>query len=203
VSLNDQCTESFEFNILDCTKGLAVELLSFEGHKEDRKNRLNWETASEYQNEYFIIERSSNGQNFERIGKLLANGNTNESIQYTFEDVNCGNTTWYYRLAIMDQQGRLEYTKIISIDRNANTFMSSIYPNPAQDFINIEFPPSSHDGIVLEFIDLNGAVLLKRYISQNENGSSVKLNISNFPTGIYFVKATNEAFSQIEKLIVH
>lgn len=97
---------------------LSVELTSFTGEYEDRKNILNWETASETNNDYFEIERSIDGDSWSSVGTMIGNGTTNTPNNYQIEDYYFEHVLNYYRLNQIDFDGKKTTHKIITIDNS-------------------------------------------------------------------------------------
>ncbi len=95
---------------------LPVELISFEGSNEETYNLLNWSTASEKDNDYFLIERSKDGTNWTNINVTSGMGNSNTKVDYSFRDFKFTNSINYYRLTQVDFDGVQETFDIISID---------------------------------------------------------------------------------------
>lgn len=98
---------------------LPVELVKFEGYNENHKNILKWHTVSEINNDHFVVERSVDGINFERIGTMDGMGNSTELISYKYNDLYyIDGTTNYYRLKQVDYDGKFEYSDVIAIDNS-------------------------------------------------------------------------------------
>ena len=105
---------------------LPIELLSFSGDKKDRKNILNWTTASEINNDYFTIEKSYNGFDFEWVGTQKGAGNSNQIINYSLTDHNIRETINYYRLMQTDFDGEYVFSKTISIDNRNDDSLKEV-----------------------------------------------------------------------------
>jgi len=104
------------FNI-NCTSALPIELLYFNGDKQAcNQNLLSWSTATESNNDYFQIERSINGIDFNIIGKIKGAGTSLEIKKYSFSDINPESTINYYRLTQIDYDGKQTQSHIIDID---------------------------------------------------------------------------------------
>jgi hypothetical protein len=101
--------------------GLPIELLSFEGTVIDSRNvLLEWSTASEQNNDYFIIERSIDGYNWTQIKNIDATGNSNIKINYTTIDKSVPRTIVYYKLSQVDFDGVSEEFSPISVNLTLN-----------------------------------------------------------------------------------
>jgi hypothetical protein len=95
---------------------LPVELLSFEGTKIDGVNHLIWTTLSEINNDFFIVERSKDGVNFEEISVINGQGNVNTPTFYEITDENHDDCINYYRLTQTDFNGVLTTFNVVAID---------------------------------------------------------------------------------------
>lgn len=113
---------------------LPVELLSFAGQVTANSVLLKWSTASEVNNSYFSVERSTDGFNFKEIAIVEGAGTTNNLKNYSFEDRFPLNGRSYYRLKQVDFNGQSEYSEVVSV--KVEPFESNInmtlFPNPAQ-----------------------------------------------------------------------
>lgn len=106
---------------LDCTPvTLPVELLSFKVESISNANELTWTTASETNNDYFILEHSSNGENWNEIKKISGAGNSTVENAYYTTHRDFQNGINYYRLKQVDFDGTLNTYKVVSIDNTKN-----------------------------------------------------------------------------------
>jgi hypothetical protein len=114
---------------------LPIELSEFSGKLAPEGVRLDWETASEINNDHFEIERSSNGADFEKIGTVDGHGTTTVLHKYSLLDQKPLSGLSYYRLKQVDFDGESTYSKVISIsnfpDQDQNELL--IYPIPVRD----------------------------------------------------------------------
>ncbi|NMM47244.1 fibronectin type III domain-containing protein [Marinigracilibium pacificum] len=110
---------------------LPVEFAYVRAELTDNGNTVTvyWGTALEIDNDYFVIEKSTNGKNFSQIGIVEGNGNSNQLINYSFvdEDVRPKN---YYRIKQVDFNGDFDYSEIVSVFRNNSPVKFKVYPNP-------------------------------------------------------------------------
>jgi hypothetical protein len=102
-----------------CTP-LPVELLSFNGEKQGNRNELMWVTASEKNNDYFILEYSPDGKDWEEIQKVNGAGNSNTENTYLTTHRDFENAINYYRLTQVDFDGERTKHNVISIDNSTN-----------------------------------------------------------------------------------
>lgn len=102
---------------LNCTP-LPIELLSFTAKNINDKNVINWETASERDNDYFTIERSIDGYNWSVLSIIDGAGTTKITTKYEYIDYDYTNVVNYYRLKQTDFNGSSEYFNIVAIDNS-------------------------------------------------------------------------------------
>lgn len=115
---------------------LPVELLNFNASLNNRIVDLTWQTASEHKNDYFTVERSADGFNFEPILYKDGAGNSNSFLSYADQDVNPLAGVSYYRLKQTDFDGAFEYSDIRVVSTSADAQVL-IYPNPSNGNVNI------------------------------------------------------------------
>jgi len=101
---------------------LPIELLYFKGLIEDNtSNRLYWSTASESNNDFFTVEKSMNGSDWEIVDRQSGAGNSSNQMNYYTLDRNVERTINYYKLTQTDYDGRFKYSEIISMDNRMNS----------------------------------------------------------------------------------
>jgi hypothetical protein len=128
---------------------LPVELISFVGWNDGDVNELEWVTATELNNELFVIERSADAINFVELGTVDGNGTTNYEITYNFTDFTPIQGVNYYRLKQIDFDGTFEYSSIIAVEVEGGVTKTSIvklHPNPANELINMQLIQFNHCG---------------------------------------------------------
>lgn len=113
-----------DFVTVTLPKPLPIELISFFGKSEKFGNLLNWSTSTEINNDYFTIERSTDGITFMEVGAVKGAGNSNTIINYEFIDNEIDRSTYYYRLKQTDFDGKFSFSSVIVIN---NTNMVDFY----------------------------------------------------------------------------
>ena len=136
-------------------------------------------------NDFFNIEKSLDGQDWDEIATIQGNGNSNELIKYSYTDFNPINGIIYYRLKQTDFDGTFEYFEtvsvFVSIDQNI-----SFYPNPVDDELRV-----TSNGIntsIITIYDVSASwVDLRQFQMNNE----VLIDTSVLKSGIYLLKISN------------
>lgn len=171
-----------------CWDPLPVELLHFYAVKEEKTSLLNWETASETNNAYFDIQRSADGSDFRSIGRVEGAGNSTQNIAYSFIDEHPHPAKNYYRLQQVDFNGDSEVSQVETVyfDGLGNV---TIYPNPANDVLNIETNLKEVSVIIR---DVSG----KMIFSRDNFSESQTINLSDFAAGSYWVEIIDKTTAQ-------
>ena len=158
---------------------------------------INWQTATELNTVNFIIQHSSNGNDFIDIGTIKAIGNGSNSYEFTDNTPNDGIN--YYRLVSVDKDGSTFYSKVISIIfTDKQSF--SIIPNPARDFTTLSFSKAV-DKAKIAVYDITGKLIIAQMLSGITN--NYKLNTQNLTNGLYVIKVNTATGSYNEKLLIN
>jgi len=174
----------FTFGAPNGVNPLPIELIDFKGFAEKSGNVLQWTTATEINNDYFSLERSTNGYEFAPIATIDGTGNSSSIKNYEFTDENISEDIYYYRLKQVDFDGRYSYSNIVSVERKqTSTSFIDVYPNPSTTgIINIL---TSED--VTEIVIYNAIGQVVRKI--NTLATSNYIQDINIAEGVYIIKA--------------
>ena len=150
---------------------------------------INWSTAFEDNNSYFLLEHSIDGENFKALTKIQSKG-SNSSYQHT--DNNALSGTNYYRLTQFDKDGQSIVLGIRAVDISLKTFSNLIYPNPltSTDF-QIKLGSTPKDIIRVEVLDQFGRTIATRFQKAESNTLSIQLPYKP-SAGIYLVKVEGQ-----------
>ncbi len=119
----------FVLGSTDAANPLPVELVYFRANNSRTSVDLEWQTASEFNNDFFEVQRSFDGKEFEVIGIVEGNGTTNQTMNYDFVDYSPLAGDSYYRLRQVDYNGDYEYSPVAKVTREEETNMMLV-PNP-------------------------------------------------------------------------
>lgn len=143
-----------------------VELATFSANKlGDDKVTLDWTTSSEINNDFFQVERSADGKNFELLGIVAGHGNSTEEINYNYIDTKPLYGNNYYRLKQVDFDGAFEYSDIRVVRFEDNfEFKASVFPNPVSENIHISARGLSQENsaIAVELVNTLGQVVKRK-----------------------------------------
>ncbi|MFT6187264.1 MAG: hypothetical protein ACJAZC_000321 [Cryomorphaceae bacterium] len=164
---------------------LPIELLSFTAEAQDASVQFNWATATESNNDYFDIERSTDGIYFNSIRNIDGAGNSTQTIHYSTFD------RWplpgvnYYRLKQTDFNGATSYSNIKAVEfSDKNNFDLDIFPNPSSGETTFYSAESFKNANLIVYNSSGQAVKF----AENIFGMTFTLNCENLSSGLYFVK---------------
>jgi hypothetical protein len=159
-------------------------------------NVLQWETGIEVNNDYFEIERSTNGVTFNSIGKIWGQGNSTTPQAYEYIDTTYELGTNYYRLKQIDYDGKSDFSNIAVVYNNPAEVDLIIYPNPASN----SFTVLVTETVQLELTDVTGA---HKYISTAIAGNNMQVfNATNLPDGVYLLRIWNGSTQTIKRIVI-
>ncbi len=173
----------------DANAVLPLTLLSFNGRREEGSIKLDWTTTNETNVSHFDVERSFNGNEFHSIQTLGAkntvsinNYNTNDN---SIQALNASGNL-YYRLKMVDKDGKFTYSKLVMIQPTKATSIS-VFPNPVKDGkVFIKFDGYSNKKININIQDVAGKIY--KSINAAPVAGSVALDVNELAAGMYFLK---------------
>lgn len=170
---------------------LPVELVTFNGLKKNNVVKLSWQTATELNNEAFMVEKSLDGAKFSTIGKVDGAGTTFETQNYNFVDENPGKGVAYYRLKQMDFDGSYEYSDVVSVVLDGRNDDAVVYPNPVSGMATLRFEEEPVGPVSVKVFNAVG-LEVSRYEVDMLDGTELNFDVSILPVGTYFVKVEKD-----------
>jgi Pregnancy-associated plasma protein-A/GEVED domain/Secretion system C-terminal sorting domain len=175
---------------------LSLELTHLTAVNKDKYNLLDWKTATETNNSHFKIQKSKDGSTFTDIGTVKGSGTTTTPQYYTFKDDSPFKGINYYRLKMVDNDGKEEFSKIVSVlvspeGKNGVT----VYPNPTHNILTVEHTPSVE---TLEIVNTLGQVL--KMVKPSLNITKTEIGTTELASGIYFLRVNQSEMIRFVKL---
>jgi hypothetical protein len=164
---------------------LPLDLVSFTGYADKDANVLNWRTVNEVNTDKFIVERSVDGNKWEYVAGVNASGNSKSDRSYIASDEKPYSLS-YYRLKMMDRDGRYSYSKNISIERKDNTFrLYSVSPNPNNGNFAVTFNSKASGKTNLVVVNALGMKVYAKSVDTKTGTNNEFLGIDILTDGIY------------------
>lgn len=192
---------------LSSTNPLPIELLSFNATKNFNNGvDLNWSTASETSNDFFTIERSKDGDVFEKIMDVKGAGNSTNTLNYKTVDNEPLAGTSYYRLKQTDFDGKYKYSKLVAVTINKQQSFT-ISPNPLSLGKTNSFKIngiSDAKKIKVRITDMQGKLMLEKTFINQHSEELIICPLTGLTPGVYLINLFyNQSDTYTQKLIVY
>ncbi|HAO04993.1 MAG: endonuclease [Chitinophagaceae bacterium] len=172
--------------IWQCTGLLPVTLIDFSAAKNNNDVLLQWTATQETNFKVFEIERSIDGIHYYKIGEI-----TGQNLsRYNFTDRQLpAASVVYYRLKMIDIDGKFHYSgnAIVRINNNISDIV--IYPNPTSQGINIKLTEKLLAGSQLMVFDASGRKVKEQAVRANE--VNINVDVKQLTQGKYFIRINN------------
>ncbi|MEM9917685.1 MAG: T9SS type A sorting domain-containing protein [Bacteroidota bacterium] len=187
----DDGSEEFAFDnfFVEHSVVLPVELLSFEGKMQEGKAMLDWQTASELNNEGFEIQRSLDGKNWKVLDFVPGAGNGQAIRTYDYIDVAPGAGITYYRLRQVDLDGKYVFSNVVSVEnKEERAKFGELFPNPSKTgIVYLDYTSKVRETINISVYDLMGRMVMQERRQMDRGQSVVELLLSDAGKGLYTV----------------
>lgn len=180
---------------------LPIELTRFEGALNDRVIDLSWTTASENNNDYFIVKRSYDGTNWNDLAQINGAGNHQGELNYTLTDVDFdpAYSSVYYAFSQVDYDGTISQERKIAVSLAGLWNELTIFPNPASELLHVKFK-SNEKREQLMLLDMVGKDHLSDVqIETFGEESEIAINVSSLTDGIYIIVYGTERLKFVKK----
>jgi hypothetical protein len=177
-----------------------VELKGFMAKRVGESALLEWTTATESNSSYFTIERSTNGVNFNELGRVNAAGFSTSEKKYTYTDANLPSGPYvYYRLTQTDKDGKKQVFGIRKLYIGSNGFEVKLYPTITTGSLIVEVQGVSSDPLILKIVDLSGKLLRQQVVAPRQN--RINLDVSGLAKGMYIIHTSNNVYQHTTKFV--
>ena len=175
------------FTVGQADSGFPIELTSFTATPVDRGVHLGWETATELNNDYFVVERLGLMASWHDVAELAGSGASVTSQRYTYLDSDVPGGEVYYRLRQVDYDGTFTHSSVqrVTIDRRDEAPL--LYPNPADDILYLS--GRRIDDEAFEILTAQGLSVTKSVSFTTSTHETLQLDLSKLSAGIYFLKS--------------
>ncbi len=186
---------------------LPVKLISFTGTYKNNNTLLNWTAENQVDFAGYEIERSEDGITFKGIALVNKQGTGLERQQYQYTDnlAQANGNVYYYRLRMMDIDGKFNYSNVIMIRRDGIKPGLSISPNPiiSGGAATVRFETSRKGTVELRIADMSGKVVLRQQNIVFEGANSVAINnLNRLQPGMYMLQVIDGQEIQTTKISI-
>jgi hypothetical protein len=190
-------------NSNSCSSPLPVSLVSFTASVNKDKVLLDWTTASEINNNYFIVEKSADGNSFTEMDKIKGAGNSATTRHYHLTDYNPDPGISYYRLKQTDYDGAITYSKWVDVNVQLK-YDISVGPNPIKGrAIKINLPEKPTTSCRVYINDLTGKKVYDRIVPSELFDNTIVISDAHIAaTGLYYLIVELDQSSYSKKMNV-
>ncbi|MEL7534021.1 MAG: T9SS type A sorting domain-containing protein [Bacteroidota bacterium] len=174
-----------------------------EGYDQDAK--VNWGNFYEEFEDHYLLERSFDGEIYELLKdeEIIVDQELNS---YTDQDIlNTDAEVVYYRLKIVNAYGQVREVREGQLDlRKAFTSLNlQAYPNPANAKLNLQYANAGEGRMNLRVLSSTGQTVFTQELDVDQTEGSLKLDVSKWAAGIYFIQLTNDSASQVVRVMIY
>ncbi len=171
---------------------LPVTLLDFSASYVSANNvKVSWTTTNEINADYYVVERSTDDASFISVAQVDASNSVEPVHTYNVNDqlYNIDGNIVYYRLRIVDNNGKYSYSKVIPVKLNQPDNIFSVYPNPVDNYTILNLYSDKPGNGMLRLMDNSGRQIITRSFNITNGNNSVMIDqLGYLPKGIYFVQ---------------
>ena len=182
---------------------LPVNLLSFQGNlNKNNKVTLNWTVADNETVNYFEIEKSLNGRDFEAVGTVFASEKRGTE-KYMFYETVTNNDKVFYRLKMIDKENDIDYSRVlVFMLKSINTTDIKVIGNPVKDKLTFTYTSYETKAVDVKVFDMSGRLVMNNKVNSYEGSNTISLPLnSTLKTGMYVVEVSNGVDVKTAKFI--
>jgi hypothetical protein len=193
-------------NNTSTNSALPISLMYFTPKAKSDRVELEWVTASEVNNDYFVIERSQDGEHFEEILRHSGSGNSTTAITYTDIDNSPHKGINYYRLKQVDYDGKFEYFPVKAVrfgkgDGRSQVGIEDSWPNPFTSVFNVRYQVEESGPVGVVIISTTGQVVYSTTVHAEPGLNTFSFDqASELTAGLYVLSLTRNGEAVSVKL---
>ena len=199
ANMNPSCCNTIQTLDQDCLEYiypsavLPVELVNFAAEVRNEEVFVSWQTASELHNDYFEIQRSVDGVNFEYLERVEGSGSSQEIIDYSVMDVTPLKGRSFYRLKQVDYDGTSIYSEVKSVYIDYEDWNTTIFPNPITGGeVQFSIDSKKERETSIEVLTLDGKLVQSKEFNIVRGSNRLGINLDGFPSGVYFLSLQSD-----------
>jgi hypothetical protein len=180
---------------------LPVVLTTFDAVRNGTTVVCKWTTASEQNSDYFVVERSADGQTYVALGKVASGGTTAQARNYSYLNAKPLSGTAYYRLRLIDKDGTESFSPIVVVAAASATDVAptaSVAPNPGTNLF--ELITSSSPVLEANVYTMLGKHIC-RLLPTTAQTQRLPFDLTAYPAGVYLVQVQMASGSATVKVV--
>jgi hypothetical protein len=181
--------EDYSLNVT--SPNLPVEWLTFEGQLKQEGALLEWATATEFNNEYFEIQRASDDLEFEVIGRVEGAGTVFTTSAYNWLDRDIQGGVYFYRLRQVDLDGQFSFSDLIRLEVFRESALI-LAPNPAREELNISYQLINPQEVRVRVLNTSGRIQYDLQLSMDKGINQWQIPLDEMSPGMYFLQLIHQ-----------
>lgn len=188
--------------VVSVFSALPVEMLPLNAYKQGSAVNLKWATASEQNSSYFEVWRSADGISFDKlVGTVAAQGNSSLHTDYQLID-NAPLATWnYYMVKQFDKKGSSTQGNIARVNMQQNGATLSIYPNPVQSSLTLEYSSTVVETVRVRVLNSIGGLIYESGFKAQNGANLYTIPTNTIARGIYVVQLISDSGTTTERFV--
>ncbi|HYV91066.1 MAG TPA: hypothetical protein VE978_04760 [Chitinophagales bacterium] len=185
---------SLDTSILCEVEFLPIELSDFSATAiKNKKVQVKWITSSEMNSDYFVVEKSEDGNYFKQAGIIKGAGNSISVLNYSFIDEHPFDvSTSYYRLRQVDNDGAADFSRVVPVSFEGKDFeLLNTFGDYENQTIKIYLKDNSSENIEYTLIDMLDKTISHGLQTSVDGVSLITINATHLPRGIYYIRLSN------------
>lgn len=166
-------------------------LASFQGRYANKAISLTWKIESPKKGTYYMIQRSADGHQWFTLGGIAIRENHQLAQTYEMIDKDLDEKFFFYKLKEIDPDGNIIFSKNISVYTSPERRLA-IFPNPVDTAFDLKFSIETQESIDLTISNTNGQEIARRKLSPSAFSQTVRVDVSDFPPGVYIVSVSTQ-----------
>ncbi|MFP5039574.1 FG-GAP-like repeat-containing protein [Parasediminibacterium sp. JCM 36343] len=167
---------------------LPLTLLNFSAKPVGKQVNVSWQTTQEVNTASFIVEKSGANNQFKTIDTVAAKVNNTGTNRYSFTDANPESGVSYYRLKMMDKDGKFTYSNSVSVQLENVVEEFGVYPNPTGGLLHIHQVSPAVEKQLVQITDMQGKIVRQQTIITQQSNNTFAIDVSALAKGSYLIK---------------
>ncbi len=171
-------------NSIPVSNPLPLKLISFNAQKQNSANLLSWAIENNVEQINFIVEKSNDGIKFKAVGSIFSNNKR----EYDFIDIETNNSSVFYRIKMIDKEGKIIYSPTILISSNKKNKAVKVYPNPLQSQSWLSIAAIAAENVNLIICDVSGKIIWEQIKPLVAGNNLISLPYEALSQGIFLLR---------------
>ncbi|MEM6347395.1 MAG: T9SS type A sorting domain-containing protein [Bacteroidota bacterium] len=185
----------------DDGSNLNVPYLALSAENVNQQVRLDWVTNLEINNDFFEVQRSTDGETWTPQMRLNAIGDENENSFYDFTEYQLSPGRYYYRLLQQNRDGTQAFSGIVVVDIEIPDPLVYVFPNPVSEMLAIETSTGEESVLDYSIESINGTRVWQQHSEAKQAFHRIEVGVNQLPPGIYQLRVRSENGERVQQFI--